>query len=64
MNSPITGKNMELRNEMREVTYKGEIIPYLYTSYFCEDSGESFTTTELDEINVERIIAKYKLLEG
>jgi len=62
MKSPITNKEMKIRNEMREVYYKGQEIPYLYTSYYCEDSGEHFTTTELDEMNMERIITKYKLL--
>lgn len=53
---------MELRNEMIKIYYKGQQIPYLHSSFYCEDSGESFTTTELDELNMERIITKYKLL--
>ena len=62
MKSPTTGNEMKIRNEMREVYYKGQEIPYMYSSYYCEDNGEYFTTTELDEINVDRIITKYKLL--
>lgn len=61
MNSPITNKPMELRNEMREVPYKGKIIPYLHTSWYCQDSDESFTTTEQDEAHLERIKRKYIL---
>ena len=64
MNSPVTGKEMELRNSMREIYYKEYNIPYMRTSYYCEDTGESFTTTELDEIHMERIEEKYKLLKG
>ena len=64
MNSPITNKPMELRNEMREVPYLGKIIPYLHTCWYCEDSDGSFTTTELDEINLKRIKDKYKILIG
>jgi hypothetical protein len=62
MKSPITGKEMKIRNEMREVYYKGQKIPYIYSHYYCENSDESFTTTELDEINVDRIIKKYNNL--
>lgn len=59
MNSPLTGKPMELRMEMYEVPYLGKIIPYLHTSYYCKLSNESFTTTELDEVHLERIKDKY-----
>ena len=62
MKSPTTGKEMKLQNRMSEVFYKGQEIPYMYSSYYCEDSGEHFTTTELDELNMNRIIKKYKLL--
>ena len=64
MLSPITNKSMELRNEMREVSYLGKIISYLHTCWYCKDSGEHLTTTELDEMNMERIITKYKILIG
>jgi hypothetical protein len=62
MKSPTTGNEMKIRNEMREVYYKGQEIPYMHSSYYCEDKNEYFTTTELDEINIDRIIKKYKLL--
>ncbi len=62
MLSPITGKEMELQNKMSEVSYRFKIIPYLHTYYYCKDSGEEFTTTELDTMNMERIKAKYKIL--
>ena len=61
MLSPITNKSMELRNEMREVSYLGKIISYLHTCWYCKDSGESFTTTEQDEEHLERIKIKYIL---
>ena len=60
MESPITGKEMELRKEMKERFYKGINLPYLHTAYHCLDSGESFTTTELDEINMKIINDKYE----
>lgn len=52
---------MELRNEMNEIYYKGQKIPYIHSSFYCDLSGENFTTIELDELNMERIISKYKL---
>jgi C4-type Zn-finger protein len=62
MNSPITGKPMKIQNEMFEIPYLGKIVPYLHTCWYCEDSGETFTTTEIDEEHMERIKRKYELL--
>ena len=53
MNSPITGKKMKAINELREQDGK----KYLYQFFQCQDTGESFTTTKLDERN----LASYKL---
>ena len=64
MKSPITGKEMEIRNEMKDCHYKGFDIPYMQTSYYCKDSGENFTTTEQDEIHMERIEKKFRILKG
>ncbi len=62
MLSPITNKSMELRNEMREVVYKDIQVPYLYTYWYDEERDEGYTTTEQDEIHLERIKKKYELI--
>jgi hypothetical protein len=50
MKSPITGMKMKAVNELREK----DDIKYLYQYFLCEDSGEKFTTTELDDENLDR----------
>lgn len=53
MKSPLTGKEMTLKTELRTIHYKGEDVIYKHTFYF--DGVESFTTTELDEENMKEI---------
>lgn len=55
MKSPVSGKDMELKTETRQIFYKGENIKILFHYYFCKDSGQNFTTTELDEKNLNQI---------
>ena len=60
MKSPITGKEMTLQNEKSILVFRKEEFEYNHKSYFCEDSGESFTTTELDEFNLNQVYNKYR----
>lgn len=55
MNSPITGKTMSYTTILSEIHYKGLDISFMKTCWKCIDSGEIFTTTEQDEINMKRI---------
>jgi len=59
MYSPVTGKEMNTKTALKEIHYRGFDIVYEHWSYFCKDSGESFTTTGLDEINMSNIIKEY-----
>ena len=52
MKSPITGKEMKLCNEKRLISFKGKTFEIDFQYYKCEDSGEQFTTTALDELNL------------
>lgn len=54
MKSPITGKEMVLTEKSVEV----DGVEFLQLFYVCLDSGEKFTTTELDEINLKRFEKK------
>lgn len=56
MKSPITGKEMTLIKEKRLMDFRNEKIEIVFHYYKCEDSGEQFTTTELDEINMNQIL--------
>ncbi len=62
MNSPITDKPMPLCYIMRELTYKGKRIITPWICYLCEDTQESYTTTELDEINIGSVKQLYNTL--
>ncbi len=59
MDSPITGKPMQLLKETRPLEYKGKLFPVVYNYYKCADSGEEFTDNELDEINIEQVYMQH-----
>ena len=61
MKSPITGKEMLLIKESRILTFRKEEFEVVYHHYKCEDSGEFFTTTELDEINLNQLHNQYQV---
>lgn len=60
MNSPITGKEMKLSYEWRTVPFRKEQFDIPYQFYLCEDSGEQFTTTELDELNMRMVYNQFR----
>jgi hypothetical protein len=53
MISPITGKEMMLTKERRSMDFRKETFEIVFHYYKCEESGEQFTTTSMDEINVK-----------
>lgn len=55
MKSPITGKEMTLVKEIRTINCKGKDIEVEFWTYLCEESGEKFTDTDLDTINMNEI---------
>lgn len=60
MKSPITGKEMTLQTNESTVVFRKEAFKYFHLSYYCEDSGESLTTTELDEFNLNQVYNQYR----
>jgi uncharacterized phage-associated protein len=60
MKSPFTGKEMPLKHEVRTVTFRKEEIKTRFQFYLCEDTGEKFTTTELDEFNLLMVEHAYR----
>jgi putative zinc finger/helix-turn-helix YgiT family protein len=60
MKSPITGKEMSLRKEVRPLTFRKEEFKVIYHFYLCIDSGEQFTTSELDDININQLHNLYR----
>ncbi|MDF0694389.1 type II TA system antitoxin MqsA family protein [Aquirufa ecclesiirivi] len=60
MNSPITGKKMKLTKERRSMDFRKETFEIVFHYYKCEDSGEQFTTTSLDEVNMNQVYNQYR----
>ena len=60
MKSPITGKEMVLCREHRDMEFRKERFELIFHFYKCEDSGEQFTTTELDELNLNQLYNQYR----
>ena len=60
MKSPITGKEMPLRKEPRTLTFRKEPFEIQFHYYLCEESGERFTSTELDELNMNQLYNAYR----
>lgn len=60
MKSPITGKEMKLTYEWREIPFRKESFEVPYQYYLCKESGEKFTTTELDELNMRMVYNQYR----
>ena len=46
---------MKLMSEQSTLDYKGKTYDVIHHFYLCELSNEQFTTTELDEQNLEEL---------
>jgi len=60
MKSPITGKEMKLTKERRTMDFRKETFEIVFHYYKCEDSGEQFTTTSLDDVNMNQVYNQYR----
>lgn len=60
MKSPITGKEMTLVTEKRAMDFRKERFQIVFHYYKCEESGERFTTTRMDEINLNQLYNQYR----
>ncbi|MEZ5004543.1 MAG: DUF4065 domain-containing protein [Chitinophagales bacterium] len=60
MKSPITGKEMTLIKEKRSMNFRKESFDIVFHYYKCASSGEQFTTTALDEVNMNQVYNQYR----
>jgi putative zinc finger/helix-turn-helix YgiT family protein len=61
MQSPVTGKTMKLvKQPGTKLNFRKEEFEINYHYYLCEDSGERFTSDELDRINTTQIHNMYR----
>jgi putative zinc finger/helix-turn-helix YgiT family protein len=61
MKSPCTGKEMILCKEERPFSFRKEEFIVVYHYFKCLDSDESYTTTELDDLNINQLYNQYRL---
>jgi hypothetical protein len=61
MKSPLTGREMKLMSEPSTLNYRGKTYDVTHHYYLCELTNEKFTTTELDEMNLEELNKQVKL---
>lgn len=64
MISPFTGGETKLIKEQRELTFRKEKFSYTAHYYLCVDTGEQFTTTELDTLNINQVYNQYRIKYG
>jgi len=60
MKSPLSGKEMKLMSEPSTLDYKGKTYNVIHHYYLCELTNEQFTTTELDEQNLDELYKQVK----
>ncbi len=60
MKSPFTGKDMTLYHERRTFTFRNKEFEVIFCFYKNPETGEQFTTTELDEINTLQVYNQYR----
>ena len=60
MKSPFTSKEMTLTKERRSMEFRKEKFEIVFHCYKCEDSGEQFTTTSLDDVNLNQVYNQYR----
>lgn len=64
MKSPFTGGEIKLMQESREMIFRKEKFTYVAHYYVCSDTQEQFTTTELDELNINQVYNQYRTKYG
>ena len=60
MKSPITGNEMTLMKEKRSMDFRKESFEVVFHFHKCEESGENFTSDELDEVNLNQVYNQYR----
>lgn len=60
MKSPFTEGVAEKKKEPRVLEFRKDTFEVLYHYYLCVDTGEQFTTTEIDTLNMNQVFHKYR----
>lgn len=60
MQSPNTGKEMKQLWSRQRMDYQGKSYDYIYVYFLCEDTGDEFTTDDLDELHLKQVYDQYE----
>ncbi len=60
MKSPFTDGEATLQHEKKELEFRKDVFGVIQFYYKCADTGEEFTTDELDQINVNQLYNQYR----
>jgi len=60
MKSPITGSEMKIKNEIIPLSFRKDDFKVNSLFYHCAESGEQFTSDELDRINLLQVHNQYR----
>lgn len=58
--SSVTGKPMRIVYDPTSMKYRGEEYKFVYISFWDDESGESFTTTESDAVWYNQVTNQYR----
>lgn len=64
MKSPFANCEAHIVHEQRTIKFRGDEYAYMYSCYECEQTKERFTTTEMDEENVQQVYRQYRTKYG
>ncbi len=61
MKSPITGKEMKVVKELREMIFRKEKFPVVFHYFLCEDTGEQFEDDYFSALNYNQVVNQYRV---
>ena len=64
MKSPFANCEAILVQETKTMKFRGDEYTYTYSCYECEQTTERFTTTDMDEENVQQVYRQYRAKYG
>lgn len=64
MKSPFTNEEMILLNEKSSLVFRNKEFQYVFHYYWCKETEEKITTTELDELNINQVYNQYRDLHN
>ena len=62
--SPFANCKTHIVKEQKTIIFKGDEYSYVHSCYECDKTGERFTTTAMDEENVQQVYCQYRTKYG